>query len=392
MMQTGTLPDLRFSVGDSLLADNCYTYDGNIQINIYDAEGLRAEMEENGRLAAFIFNPAKEVVTETEDRTVLSYVRGSELIARNTDAVRTYYHYASDEMGSITHVTDEEGNLLNRYEYDAWGNLTLEDEQVSNRFKYTGEQFDAITQQYYLRARFYNPALARFMQEDTYRGDGLNLYAYCANNPVRYVDPSGHWCEVKQNAYERLVKENGFDINNIDPDTKLRFMAEAANIVAGRNVGRGDTVIELPGLVLPEENQPSRPGADVPKDGRHGERGINSEWWHEGYVDDLSDIQILLGVKQSDKGLSTLGSSTRENAMSAGQAWVGDNYNVIKDRTGNVLGYSSSDGIRAFRIQYKPKEGMWRANFQENIMVNNPYPNPGQHSSQLKNVHIDILN
>ena len=36
-------------------------------------------------------------------------------------------------------------------------------------------------------------------------------------------------------------------------------------------------------------------------------------------------------------------------------------------------------------------EGMWRANFQENIMVNNQYPNPGQHSSQLKNVHIDIL-
>ena len=176
-------------------------------------------------------------------------------------------------MGSITHVTDEEGNLLNRYEYDAWGNLTLQDEQVSNRFKYTGEQFDAITQQYYLRARFYNPSLARFMQEDTYRGDGLNLYAYCANNPVRYVDPSGHWCEVKQNAYERLVKENGFDINNIDPDTKLRFMAEAANIVAGRNVGRGDTVIELPGLVLPEENQLSRPGADVPNDGRRGEGG-----------------------------------------------------------------------------------------------------------------------
>ena len=72
------------------------------------------------------------------------------------------------------------------------GNLTLEDEQVFNRFKYMGEQFDAITQQYYLHARFYNPSRARFMQEDTYRGDGLNLYAYCANNPVRYVDPSGH--------------------------------------------------------------------------------------------------------------------------------------------------------------------------------------------------------
>ena len=119
--------------------------------------------------------------------------------------------------------------------------------------------------------------------------------------------------------------------------------------------------------------------------------GSKSKWWHEGYVDDLSDTQMILGVKQSDKGLSTLGSATRENAMSAGKAWVGDNYNVIKDNSGNILGYSSADGMRAFRIQYKPKEGMWRANFQENIMVNNPYPNQGQHSSQLKNVHIDIL-
>lgn len=73
------------------------------------------------------------------------------------------------------------------------------------------------------------------------------------------------------------------------------------------------------------------------------------------------------------------------------KVWVGDNYSIIKDNAGNVLGYSSADGMRAFRIQYKSKEGMWRANFQENIMVNNPYPNPGQHISQLKNVHIDIL-
>ena len=61
-----------------------------------------------------------------------------------------------------------------------------------NRIRYTGQQYDEFTEQYYLRARYYNPVLGRFMQEDTYRGDGLNLYAYCANNPVIYYDPSGH--------------------------------------------------------------------------------------------------------------------------------------------------------------------------------------------------------
>ena len=86
--------------------------------------------------------------------------------------------------------------------------MTAYEEEIENRFGYTGEQFDAITKQYYLRARFYNPVVARFTQEDTYRGDGLNLYAYCANNPVGYVDPSGNTasiCEHKANQYQQKL-------------------------------------------------------------------------------------------------------------------------------------------------------------------------------------------
>lgn len=64
-------------------------------------------------------------------------------------------------------------------------------EQFPNRIRYTGQQYDEFTEQYYLRARYYNPILGRFMQEDVYQGDGLNLYAYCKNNPVMF-DPSGY--------------------------------------------------------------------------------------------------------------------------------------------------------------------------------------------------------
>ena len=60
-----------------------------------------------------------------------------------------------------------------------------------------------------MRARFYNPVIGRFTQEDVYRGDGLNLYAYCGNNPVRYYDPSGY----ATNAGKCWSKENPFDIN-----------------------------------------------------------------------------------------------------------------------------------------------------------------------------------
>ena len=117
-------------------------------------------MEENGRLVQFIFR-GTEVVTEETQEEKIRYIRAGELLASDAESAKTYYHYASDEMGSITHVTDEEGNILNRYEYDAWGNLTTEEEQISNRFKYTGEQFDPVTQQYYLRARFYGIQLGQ---------------------------------------------------------------------------------------------------------------------------------------------------------------------------------------------------------------------------------------
>ena len=81
------------------------------------------------------------------------------------------------------------------YRYDAFGIILKEtgsDGELSNRLTYTGQMFDEAIGQYYLRARFYHPEIGRLMQEDVYRGDGLNLYAYCANNSVMYYDPSGY--------------------------------------------------------------------------------------------------------------------------------------------------------------------------------------------------------
>nr|WP_317360111.1 RHS repeat-associated core domain-containing protein [uncultured Tyzzerella sp.] len=108
-------------------------------------------------------------------------------------------------MGSITHIVDNR-KILNQYEYDAWGNVLSQKETINNRFKFNGKQLDPITQQYYLRARFYNQIIGRFTQEDTYRGDGLNLYPYCANNPIYYVDPSGNVCEKSKQIYENAKK------------------------------------------------------------------------------------------------------------------------------------------------------------------------------------------
>ena len=71
--------------------------------------------------------------------------------------------------------------------FDAFGNGGANE---YSRMGYAGEYHDAETGFIYLRARYYNPAIGRFINEDPIR-DGLNWYAYCHNDPVNFVDPSG---------------------------------------------------------------------------------------------------------------------------------------------------------------------------------------------------------
>ena len=201
-----------------------YTYDGfgrtaevkmangNSQINHYDAEGLRAEMEENGQLVKFLFNEEKEVIAEETDGEVIRYIRGLGIISSDSESARTYYHYVSDNQGSVRLILTDTANdrrIRNYYCYDAFGESVISHEDVHNRFRFNGEQYDPITSQYYLRARFYNPIIGRFTQEDTYYGDGLNLYEYCRNNPILYRDPSGHDTVNQKSLYGSNTLQTG---------------------------------------------------------------------------------------------------------------------------------------------------------------------------------------
>ena len=166
------------------------TLDGREQENLYDGEGLRAGLTVNGKKTTFLFHNG-EILAESvgESGPFRRYLTGRGL-SHVQMGDGAYHAFHQDEQGSTVYITEQ--GVENCYQYDAFGNLTEKRESFENRILYTGQQYDQETGQYYLRARYYNPVVGRFLQEDTYRGDGLNLYAYCANNPVIYFDPSGH--------------------------------------------------------------------------------------------------------------------------------------------------------------------------------------------------------
>ena len=166
------------------------TETGSVQENRYDAEGLRFELLENGRRTSFVYHDGELLQEEGREEQKTSYHLGAGMEAFRRGQELSYYH--RDEQLSTALVTDGQGEIWNSYQYDAFGIPLETTEQLNNRIRYTGQQYDDVTGQYYLRARYYNPVAGRFMQEDVYQGDGLNLYAYCGNNPVVYYDPSGY--------------------------------------------------------------------------------------------------------------------------------------------------------------------------------------------------------
>ena len=166
------------------------TETGNVQENRYDAEGLRFELLENGRRTSFVYHDGELLQEEGREEQGTSYHLGAGMEAFRRGQELSYYH--RDEQLSTTFITGGHGDVLNSYQYDAFGMSLGTTEKLNNRIRYTGQQYDELTEQYYLRARYYNPVAGRFMQEDVYQGDGLNLYAYCGNNPVVYDDPSGY--------------------------------------------------------------------------------------------------------------------------------------------------------------------------------------------------------
>ena len=181
--------------------------DGTALSFSYNDAGLRTEKTVNGSTRRYIWNSSQLMAdVGASDAFYFHYSSGGELIGytyKTADA-ETECILVKNQQGDVEKVISADGTLLASYTYDAWGNVLTSEGSLAaaNPIRYRGYYFDAETGLYYLQSRYYDPEIGRWINADNQLSTGsdltgLNLFAYCGNDPINRIDPIGeawwHW-------------------------------------------------------------------------------------------------------------------------------------------------------------------------------------------------------
>ena len=159
----------------------------------YDGDGGRIKKSTSSNTTVYVGSLYEE---DSIGKATKHIFMGSNRVASIENSNAYFYH--SDHLGSSSIITDQAAQQVQYLEYMPFGQVQVDTGTEVTDYKFTGKELDASTGLYYYGARYYDAEIGRFTQPDSivqapYDPQTLNRYTYCRNNPVKYVDPSGHF-------------------------------------------------------------------------------------------------------------------------------------------------------------------------------------------------------
>lgn len=280
--------------------------DDMVSTYTYNADGMRRSKTVNGMTTNHIWD-GSNIVAETDGnkQVTAKYYRGSGLISQEVSNTESYYQF--NMHGDVIGLTGANGELIEDYDYDAFGNQINQSTEKSTPFRYAGEYYDEETDLIYLRNRYYSPTVGQFITEDPAK-DGTNWYVYCRNNPIMHVDPWGldSWAIIDrstygwENAVAQMKKYYGTEVHVVYVDTAEEF------VDAWNNMGMIDgEKVEIDGVFISVHGDPTGyavqgiDGVDFDELNQKNMDMLVSFGCNTGFVDEENNVAVQMLKKNN---------------------------------------------------------------------------------------------
>ncbi len=271
------------------------------------------------------------LATEENNKVSTRYVKGINYVASVSDGNKVSY-FLFNGHGDVVQTIDNTGEVQNHYDYDIWGNPTLTVEITECAIRYAGEFYDSETGLYYLRARYYDPSIGRFLSEDSYWGEdenplSLNRYTYAHNDPIQYLDPTGY-VVIKKGAQgdgvvaiQEMLKGLGYNTGKIDG----KF---GSNTEAAIKKFQKDNGLKVDGIVGNQSLTALKTMNSV-KNAPESEKAWAKESVANAKTGDIKSDTMLMSTKTFDKALDNITALRKQTNGGSVQTEIKNNTLVI---------------------------------------------------------------